>query len=329
MYIESVMENIFPICDTILEYFSLLDFYPSERLVGCLEFLLKKHSRLILSSEFLDASNVEDLVKKLLVIINNALVNQTQNNPNLVYSLLYKKTLITSFTNQNEEFVQHFLNVENLLQFTSSKIEANSEDPNGIMDTSILLGVIQNAISEYPSETFHTSKHKEVLSPVDQEDTNISEDVSTKADVVQEINNEQGDKSSNIIKEDINEPIVDEGKDGNSSEPSLRETEGKETSGEEKIETHYGADTTTSDKLVEQDTDAAMSDKSVVQVAVDTAIPEQSVEKVASDTDISNISVKLDETLVTQVEEVADTGISDSLVEQVAADTEISVDQVD
>eukprot|EP00091_Calanus_sinicus_P000214 TRINITY_DN10156_c0_g1_i1.p1 TRINITY_DN10156_c0_g1~~TRINITY_DN10156_c0_g1_i1.p1 ORF type:complete len:372 (-),score=82.83 TRINITY_DN10156_c0_g1_i1:959-2074(-) len=159
-------------------HFSLLDLYPSERLVGCLEFLLKKHSRLVLSSEYLDASNVEDLVKKLLVIINNALVNQPTNNPNLVYSLLYKRELLSSYTNQNEDFIQHFQNINNLLEHVSNKIDENSDDPNGIMDTSILLAVIQAAITEYPKDKFEAYKTieeaPEATSEVAKDETNLA-----------------------------------------------------------------------------------------------------------------------------------------------------------
>merc|ERR1739838_659372 len=184
-------------------HLSLLDLYPSERLVGCLEFLLKKHSRLVLASEYLDASNVEDLVKNLLVIINNVLVNQTQNNPNLVYSLLYKRKLISSYTNQNEEFIHHFLNVENLLDFTSAKIEEHSDDPNGIMDTSVLLGVIQGALSEYPTETFIVSKNKEVSLIKNEESLETKPDLGNEQKVVCE------DLAPEVAKEKINQPLPD------------------------------------------------------------------------------------------------------------------------
>jgi len=202
-------------------HFSLLDLYPSERLVGCLEVLLKKHSRLVSSSEDLDANNVEDLVKKLLVIITNALVNQTQNNPNLVYSLLYKREFLSSYTKKNEEFTQYFENVNNLLEHVSKKIDEQSEDSNDITDTSLLLGIIQSAISEYPKDKFIVSKpNEEVLA------TTIEVAVEeTKLTVSEEIGNVVPEES--VEQQDVVEQ--------NSDVPSIVDTE-EEVVNEEKME---------------------------------------------------------------------------------------------
>merc|ERR1711915_51716 len=128
---------------------SLLDLYPSERIVGALEFLLKRHSRLMTTSECLEASNVEDLVKNLLVIITNILSTQTKNNPNLIYSLLYKKDVLTSYINQNEDFICCFKTVNNLLGFVSAKIETLVLDPYSMADTTKMMNIIQGAITKY------------------------------------------------------------------------------------------------------------------------------------------------------------------------------------
>merc|ERR1712013_936065 len=165
---------------------SLLDLYPSERLVACLEILLKKHSRLVLSSETLDANNIEDLVKNLIVIISNALINQ--NNPNLVYSLLYKREILTSYTKQTDEFVEHFQNVNNLLDHVSQKIEELNDDSNSIIDTSYLLSIIQAAILEYPKEEFSSLKtNKDISEPtvelvMEQIESKVLDDQSKESD---------------------------------------------------------------------------------------------------------------------------------------------------
>merc|ERR1712013_656590 len=165
---------------------SLLDPYPSERLVACLEILLKKHSRLVLSSETLDANNIEDLVKNLIVIISNALINQ--NNPNLVYSLLYKREILTSYTKQTDEFVEHFQNVNNLLDHVSQKIEELNDDSNSIIDTSYLLSIIQAAILEYPKEEFSSLKtNKDISEPtvelvMEQIESKVLDDQSKESD---------------------------------------------------------------------------------------------------------------------------------------------------
>jgi len=197
-------------------HFSLLDLYPSERLVGCLEVLLKKHSRLVSSSEDLDANNVEDLVKKLLVIITNALVNQTQNNPNLVYSLLYKREFLSSYTKKNEEFTQYFENVNNLLEHVSKKIDEQSEDSNDITDTSLLLGIIQSAISEYPKDRFLVSKPNEEV-------------LATTIEVAVE-------ETKLTVSEEIGNVVPEKSVEQNSDVPSIVDTE-EEAVNEEKMET--------------------------------------------------------------------------------------------
>ena len=73
------------------------------------ETLARKHSRLVdglqgvddsgddgfdeVSEAVQDAAVLEEVLRMVLEIINSCIVNQTQHNPNLIYTILYKKEM--------------------------------------------------------------------------------------------------------------------------------------------------------------------------------------------------------------------------------------------
>merc|ERR1711915_314415 len=207
---------------------SLLDLYPSERIVGALEFLLKKHSRLMTTSECLEASNVEDLVKNLLVIITNILSTQTKNNPNLIYSILYKKDVLATYINQSEDFSCCFKMVNNLLNFVSLKIETLVLDPYSMADTTKMMNIIQGAIAEYnvdatvlEDQTFCNSLElveetvNEEKENVEQVDENKEKATTKSSDMNEKEQLKSKTQSANIISSSINEEQSSEQNEGN------------------------------------------------------------------------------------------------------------------
>ena len=90
--------------------FKQLHPYVSQRLVSLFETLARKHARLVdglesvgedvqeegfdeVSDAVQDAAVLEEVLRMVLEIINSCLVHQTQHNPNLIYTILYKKEL--------------------------------------------------------------------------------------------------------------------------------------------------------------------------------------------------------------------------------------------
>jgi dymeclin len=94
--------------------FSDLHPYVSQRLVSLFETLAKKHSRLATDVAALKRSKtkppsdsesemeqdlcvLEDVLRMVLEILNSCLTHQLASNPNLIYTLLYKKEAFEVF----------------------------------------------------------------------------------------------------------------------------------------------------------------------------------------------------------------------------------------
>ena len=90
--------------------FKYLHPYVAQRIVSLFETLARKHARLVdgletvgeevheegfdeVSEAVQDAAVLEEVLRMVLEIINSCLVYQTQHNPNLIYTILYKKEL--------------------------------------------------------------------------------------------------------------------------------------------------------------------------------------------------------------------------------------------
>ena len=86
--------------------------YVAQRIVSLFETLARRHARLVdglqgveadtdtgedgfdeVSEAVQDAAVLEEVLRMVLEIINSCLVHQTQHNPNLIYTILYKKDL--------------------------------------------------------------------------------------------------------------------------------------------------------------------------------------------------------------------------------------------
>ena len=80
-----------------------------QRIVSLFETLAQKHLKLVdglqgvedggedgfdeVSEAMQDIAVLEEVLRMVLEIINSCIVHQTQHNPNLIYTILYKKDL--------------------------------------------------------------------------------------------------------------------------------------------------------------------------------------------------------------------------------------------
>merc|ERR1719189_1530245 len=88
--------------------FKSLHPYVAQRIVSLFETLARKHARLVdgletvtdevqeegfdeVSEALQDAAVLEEVLRMVLEIVNSCLVHQTQHNPNLIYTILYKR----------------------------------------------------------------------------------------------------------------------------------------------------------------------------------------------------------------------------------------------
>ncbi|XP_074593965.1 dymeclin [Brevipalpus obovatus] len=93
-----------------------------------------------------DPSLYEELLRMILEIINSALSSQLLHNPNLVYTLLYKRQVFEPFQSHSS-FQDIIMNIETLLTFFSNRI-AQSEDNTSVQQ---IHEVIKNCSLQWPS----------------------------------------------------------------------------------------------------------------------------------------------------------------------------------
>ncbi|XP_043232636.1 dymeclin-like [Amphibalanus amphitrite] len=136
--------------------------YVCQRLVSLFEVLAKRHGRqleqLRAAAAAADASQpdegavqdlavLEEVLRMLLEIINSCLTAQLVHNPNLVYTLLYKRGVFELYrTHPNFQDITH--NIDTVLLFFSSKLESLHKDI-GVRDVH---AVIQDGAKKFPLE---------------------------------------------------------------------------------------------------------------------------------------------------------------------------------
>ena len=99
----------------------------------------RKHSRLVdglrgvdtddiedgfdeVSDAVQDAAVLEEVLRMVLEIINSCLVHQTQHNPNLIYTILYKREMFDTYA-RNPAFQDLMHNIMIVIVNMSSRLE--------------------------------------------------------------------------------------------------------------------------------------------------------------------------------------------------------------
>ncbi|GJQ81413.1 hypothetical protein Trydic_g18278 [Trypoxylus dichotomus] len=143
--------------------------YVSQRLVSLFETLAKKYLKLAQRIESekqtkdaetkvtiaegsdgeQDLSVLEEVLRMVLEIFNSCLTNQLTNNPNLVYTLLYKKDVFEPFKN-NSAFQDIVQNIDIVIEYFSQLLQAKSQQ-NEVDATQVLL-IIQQGTRQWPKD---------------------------------------------------------------------------------------------------------------------------------------------------------------------------------
>lgn len=80
--------------------------------------------RISMDDNFHDVNTIAEVIKMLLDIINNVLVLRLKDNPNLIYTLLYKRGVFSSLLSSHPSFYNLVINVERILTYSYNQIEA-------------------------------------------------------------------------------------------------------------------------------------------------------------------------------------------------------------
>ncbi|KAK5648996.1 hypothetical protein RI129_003888 [Pyrocoelia pectoralis] len=138
--------------------------YVSQRLVSLFETLARRYRKI---SQQLDTEKpnevtvnvtteseedilvLEEVLRMLLEIFNSCLVHQLVNNPNLVYTLLYKKHIFEPFKN-NPTFQDIVQNIEIVIEYFSDQLSIKSQEHE--VDFHEVLVVIQEGAKRWPKE---------------------------------------------------------------------------------------------------------------------------------------------------------------------------------
>ncbi|XP_033127312.1 dymeclin-like [Anneissia japonica] len=119
--------------------------YVTQRIVSLFELLSRKHGKIIeqlshgsstVANSHMDEQDymadlavLEEVLRMVLEIINSCLTNTIHHNPNLVYTLLYKKHLFISFKS-NSKFQDIIQNIDTVLSYFSARLDQHSEGKN-------------------------------------------------------------------------------------------------------------------------------------------------------------------------------------------------------
>ncbi|XP_064471607.1 dymeclin-like isoform X2 [Ornithodoros turicata] len=145
-------------------HFKSLHPYVCQRFVSLFETLSKRLSRVMdqirnnpelkpsededFSTDLLqDLSILEEVLRMILEIINSCLSTQLQSNPNLLYSLLYKRQVFEPFRmHPNFQDVVH--NLDTVLSYFSSRLEATDKS----LSVSEVMEIIKEAALHWPTD---------------------------------------------------------------------------------------------------------------------------------------------------------------------------------
>ncbi|CAD5215569.1 unnamed protein product [Bursaphelenchus xylophilus] len=144
--------------------FKYLSPYVSQKLIGLLETMTKRHSKLIQSlrenaeieladdeepqgSELnRDIMALEEGIRMILEVINSALCSNLRFNANLIYSILYKRELFEQY-HHHPMFHDLVWNIYMVINHFSSRIE--NVDPTSV---TVVLDAIKKAAIQWPTD---------------------------------------------------------------------------------------------------------------------------------------------------------------------------------
>lgn len=153
-------------------HFTSLHPYVSQRLLSLFETLAKKHSRLELkihgqgtlssleitnidinndsgdSDLIQDLTILEEVLRMILEIINSCLTYRIGQNPNLIYTLLYKKDIFQLFRTHSA-FQDIIQNIYSVINFFSHKLEQTEQSQIGVNE---VLTIIKQGTLQWPKD---------------------------------------------------------------------------------------------------------------------------------------------------------------------------------
>ncbi|XP_014249481.1 dymeclin [Cimex lectularius] len=139
---EYLHSNCLAALSNMSSHFSNLHPYVCQRLVGLFEVLAKTYNRT--KHELLP---IERALRIILEVLNSCLSNQLASNPNLIYTLLYKKGIFEPFRN-NPAFNDIINNLDQVLEYFTSTLEKTNDPCN---DVNVVLKIIIEASAKWPS----------------------------------------------------------------------------------------------------------------------------------------------------------------------------------
>jgi len=141
--------------------------YVAQRIVSLFETLARKHSRLVdglqgvedagedgfdeVSEAVQDAAVLEEVLRMVLEIINSCLVHQTQHNPNLIYTILYKKEMF-EVAAKNPAFQDLMGNIMIVLVYMSSRLEQVQERKERSLTVEEVQEVVRLGATQFPRD---------------------------------------------------------------------------------------------------------------------------------------------------------------------------------
>jgi len=141
--------------------------YVSQRIVSLFETLARKHARLVdglqgvedagedgfdeVSEAVQDAAVLEEVLRMVLEIINSCIVHQTQHNPNLIYTILYKKDLF-EIAAKNPAFQDLSGNIMIVLVYMNSRLEQVQERKGRGLTVDEVQEVVRLGATQFPKD---------------------------------------------------------------------------------------------------------------------------------------------------------------------------------
>jgi len=142
--------------------------YVAQRIVSLFETLARKHSRLVdglqgadelsqedgfdeVSEAVQDAAVLEEVLRMVLEIVNSCLVHQIQHNPNLIYTILYKREMF-EISGRNPAFQDLMANILVVMVHMSSRLEQVQEKKGRGLTVSEVQEVVRQGATQFPKD---------------------------------------------------------------------------------------------------------------------------------------------------------------------------------
>jgi len=147
--------------------------YVAQRIVSLFETLVKKHSRLVeslqagpttsgeeggtedgfdcVSEAVQDAAVLEEVLRMVLEIINSCIVHQAQHNPNLIYTLLYKREMF-ELAAKNPAFQDLMGNVTTVMTNMGSRLEQAEARQGCSLSVGEVQEIVRQGAAHFPTD---------------------------------------------------------------------------------------------------------------------------------------------------------------------------------